>query len=222
MNFATGSATPPSTVMAIMPTRSFPPGEISDAGVVCPNATPGRPASNAIERRIRRMCSSPERIVDRNCTGVPVPKFAGICSTLSCELRNQRDTSKSNVLVPPGSRSSQSDSRHGGANFGFGAPAYDDESNYGPGTEGTPACNCSRTCGTLRAGERRVDEHRTAEVLAAGRLRMGRDQAMQCSFYTGTCSPAAPFFHASTERFHRSIVDYRAPPLHKGGAEQWM
>ena len=130
---------------------------------------------------------------------VPVPKFAGICGTLSCELRNQRDTSKSKVLVPPGTRSSQSDSRHGGANFGFGGLAYDDESNYGPGTEGTPACNCGRPCGTLRAGELTVDEHRTAEVLAAGRLRMGRDQAMQCSFYTGTCSPAAPFFHAPTE-----------------------
>src|SRR5262245_62335567 len=102
MNLATGSATPPSTVMAIMPTRSFPPGEISDAGVVCPNATPGRPASNAIERRIRRMCSSPERIVDRNRTSVPlVPKFAGICGTPSCDLRNQRDTSKTKVLVLP-------------------------------------------------------------------------------------------------------------------------
>jgi len=86
------------------------------------------------------------------------------------------------------------------ANFGFGALlAFDDESNYGPGTEGTPACNCGRPCGTLRAGELTADKHRTAEVLAAGRLRMGRDQAMQCSFYTGTCSPAAPFFHAPTE-----------------------
>jgi len=86
------------------------------------------------------------------------------------------------------------------ANFGFGALlAFDDESNYGPGTEGTPACNCGRPCGTLRAGELTADKHRTAEVLAAGRLRMGRDQAMQCPFYTGTCSPAAPFFHAPTE-----------------------
>jgi hypothetical protein len=52
--------------MAIMPTRSFPPGAISDAGAVCPNATADKPASNAIERRIRLMCLSPERIVDRN------------------------------------------------------------------------------------------------------------------------------------------------------------
>src|SRR5262249_21471988 len=28
------------------------------------------------------------------CAGVPIPKFASLCSTLSCELRNQRDTSK--------------------------------------------------------------------------------------------------------------------------------
>src|SRR5262245_18094071 len=67
------------------------------------------------------MRSSPERIADRSRTSVPVPKFAVICGTLSCELRNQRDTSKSNVLVPPGTRSSQSDSRHGGANFGTAA-----------------------------------------------------------------------------------------------------
>src|SRR5262249_893675 len=68
MNLATGSATPPSTAMAIMPTRSFPPGAISDAGAVCPNATADKPASNAIERRIRPICLSPERIVDRNPT----------------------------------------------------------------------------------------------------------------------------------------------------------
>ena len=66
MNLATGSATPPSTVMAIMPTRSFPPGAISDAGAIRPNATADKPASNAIERRSRFMCLSPERIVDRN------------------------------------------------------------------------------------------------------------------------------------------------------------
>jgi hypothetical protein len=51
MNFATGSATPPSTVMAIMPTRSFPPGAISDAGAVCPNATPDKPTSKVIEKK---------------------------------------------------------------------------------------------------------------------------------------------------------------------------
>src|SRR5262249_19450446 len=31
---------------------------------------------------------------------VPIPKFAIPCSTLSCELRNQRDTSKVMILVP--------------------------------------------------------------------------------------------------------------------------
>lgn len=58
MNLATGSATPPRTVMLIMPTRSFPLGAISDAGAVCPNATPDKPASNTIERSIRLMCLS--------------------------------------------------------------------------------------------------------------------------------------------------------------------
>ena len=62
MNFATGSATPPSTVIAIMPTRSFPLGAISDAGAVCPNATPDKPARNVIEKRICCMCRSFERI----------------------------------------------------------------------------------------------------------------------------------------------------------------
>jgi hypothetical protein len=41
--------------MAIMATRSFPPGAISDAGAVCPNASPDKPVSNTIEKRIRRM-----------------------------------------------------------------------------------------------------------------------------------------------------------------------
>src|SRR2546429_5275509 len=31
---------------------------------------------------------------------VPIPKFANTGGTLSCELRNQRDTSKSMILVP--------------------------------------------------------------------------------------------------------------------------
>src|SRR5262249_31653335 len=56
MNLATGSATPPSTVMAIMPTRNLPPGAISDAGVVCAHATAVRPTTEAIERKNRRMC----------------------------------------------------------------------------------------------------------------------------------------------------------------------
>src|SRR5215472_14914256 len=34
------------------------------------------------------------------CASVPIPKFAIPCSTLSCELRNQRDTSKVMILVP--------------------------------------------------------------------------------------------------------------------------
>src|ERR1700704_1905149 len=33
-------------------------------------------------------------------TAVPIPKFAYPGGTLSCELRNQRDTSKSMILVP--------------------------------------------------------------------------------------------------------------------------
>src|ERR1700733_5499153 len=53
MNLAMGSATPPRTVMAIMPTRSRPPGAISDVGAACPNAAADKPASKAAERRIR-------------------------------------------------------------------------------------------------------------------------------------------------------------------------
>ena len=40
MSLATGSATPPITVMAIVPTRSFPPGAISVAGVPADQVTP--------------------------------------------------------------------------------------------------------------------------------------------------------------------------------------
>jgi hypothetical protein len=32
---------------------------------------------------------------------VPIPKFAQACGLLGCELRNQRDISKSMILVPP-------------------------------------------------------------------------------------------------------------------------
>jgi hypothetical protein len=32
-------------------------------------------------------------------TSVPIPKFAFLCGTLVCELRNPRDTSKSMTLV---------------------------------------------------------------------------------------------------------------------------
>src|SRR6266566_2389399 len=35
----------------------------------------------------------------RPATSVPIPKFASPCGTLSCELRNQRDTSKLKTLV---------------------------------------------------------------------------------------------------------------------------
>jgi hypothetical protein len=35
----------------------------------------------------------------RTCTSVPIPKFAFLCGTLVCELRNPRDTSKSMILV---------------------------------------------------------------------------------------------------------------------------
>src|SRR5439155_14626135 len=33
-------------------------------------------------------------------TSVPIPKFANTGGTLSCELRNQRDTGNSMILVP--------------------------------------------------------------------------------------------------------------------------
>jgi hypothetical protein len=33
-------------------------------------------------------------------SSVPIPKFAMLCSKLRSELRNQRDTSKSMILVP--------------------------------------------------------------------------------------------------------------------------
>src|SRR4029077_14929775 len=36
----------------------------------------------------------------RTSSSVPIPKFAIPCGTLSCELRNQRDTSKYMFLVP--------------------------------------------------------------------------------------------------------------------------
>ena len=55
-NLATGSATPPSTAMAIMPTRSFPSGAISKAADVCPNVTSDNPTSNAAINRSRLIC----------------------------------------------------------------------------------------------------------------------------------------------------------------------
>src|SRR5713226_5809066 len=33
------------------------------------------------------------------CSSVPIPKFASLCGTLACELRNPRDTSKCMILV---------------------------------------------------------------------------------------------------------------------------
>jgi hypothetical protein len=38
--------------------------------------------------------------VPRKCPSVPIPKFANTRGTLSRELRNQRDTSNSMILVP--------------------------------------------------------------------------------------------------------------------------
>jgi len=38
------------------------------------------------------------KIAAHGDSGVPIPKFAHPCGTLSCELRNQRDTSKFTVL----------------------------------------------------------------------------------------------------------------------------
>src|SRR5437764_15445396 len=55
---------------------------------------------------------------------VPIPKFANLCGTLQCELRNQRDTSNSMVLVPlfePEVRNRFCSTTC--ANFGFGALA---------------------------------------------------------------------------------------------------
>ena len=88
------SATPPSTVMAIMPTRSFPPGAISVD--VCPNAAPDNPASNAaIDRRsLPTMCISPERnkrcatlpAVDWDCIGTDV-RFGSKAEPDSPEMR---------------------------------------------------------------------------------------------------------------------------------------
>ena len=39
-------------------------------------------------------------MVSRVPARVPIPKFAKTCGTLSCELRNQRDTSNFMALVP--------------------------------------------------------------------------------------------------------------------------
>src|SRR5712691_4961542 len=58
-------------------------------------------------------------------TAVPIPKFARARGTISCELRNQRDTSNSMILVPL----FESEVRNCPcstmrANFGFGALGY--------------------------------------------------------------------------------------------------
>jgi hypothetical protein len=53
--------------MAIMPTRSFPPGATSVD--VCPNAASDNPTNNAaIDRRSRAMCVYLERNKERNST----------------------------------------------------------------------------------------------------------------------------------------------------------
>src|SRR5439155_25144701 len=59
---------------------------------------------------------------------VPIPKFARLCGNLGCELRNQRDTSNSMILVPlfePEVRNRFCNTMC--ANFGFGALASRDK-----------------------------------------------------------------------------------------------
>src|SRR6266705_5493718 len=60
--------------------------------------------------------------ISRKTAGVPIPKFANTGGTLSCELRNQGDTSNSMILVPPFEPEVRNRTLgHGCANFGFGA-----------------------------------------------------------------------------------------------------
>jgi hypothetical protein len=40
-----------------------------------------------------------EQLVVHYSASVPIPKFASLCGTFVCELRNQRDTSNSMILV---------------------------------------------------------------------------------------------------------------------------
>src|SRR6266849_9565219 len=66
----------------------------------------------------------PAQRYDRK-TGVPIPKFASARSTISCELRNQRDTSKlydSSAPFEPEVRNCPCSTMR--ANFGFGALGY--------------------------------------------------------------------------------------------------
>jgi hypothetical protein len=51
-------------------------------------------------RRGRDQIKAGAVIARAGAASVPIPKFASLGGTLSCELRNQRDTSKSMILVP--------------------------------------------------------------------------------------------------------------------------
>jgi hypothetical protein len=60
-----------------------------------------RPGERRQRGRRRPVLSSARRLPEhRHSAGVPIPKFARDCSKLRCELRNQRDTSNSTMLVP--------------------------------------------------------------------------------------------------------------------------
>jgi hypothetical protein len=55
---------------------------------------------------------------------VPIPKFANPCGRLRCELRNQRDTSNSMILVPLlNAKFAKRTHPPDRANFGFAALA---------------------------------------------------------------------------------------------------
>jgi hypothetical protein len=82
----------------------------------------------------RRPMYRPERHAS-----VPIPRFASVCglqpvsdSEVRLNLRHapartseSKDTGKAMILAPPRTRSSQSDLRHGCANFGFAALVAD-------------------------------------------------------------------------------------------------
>src|SRR5215470_9351655 len=64
----------------------------------CAVAEPSAKIDSKIARKKRFMFVS--LVTFRWALSVPIPKFASACGSLSCELRNQRDTSNSMVLVP--------------------------------------------------------------------------------------------------------------------------
>src|SRR5215467_9092757 len=79
------------------------------------------------------------------CASVPIPKFAIPCSTLSCELRNQRDTSKIMILVPLLNPKFAIGFAAMCANFGFGALAL-------LGAARLPRVRSAGPCGRRRRG----------------------------------------------------------------------